>query len=245
MSTNGSSLGMPTRSVHPTRAGRGMVSHRLVALLNLLLTLTPPLSTTIPVRAGDQRFGVNVGNWGPVTNDDYDWAQAMGVGVVRVALTWPYIEWRKGKYDWSSVDVEVRRAREHGMRPVAVYMGSARYASARANPPDLSICPPRPRLLQKFMKKVAQRYRGQVDVFEIWNEPDHPDFWVGPPDPAEYAEVLAAAYKGVKAVLFFLERDGGLSPDYPEQFWKYFGLLYEDGGWKPAAHAFRKAVLGG
>jgi hypothetical protein len=38
-----------------------------------------------------------------------------------------------------------------------------------------------------------------VETYEIWNEPDNPDFWVPHPDPARYARMYAAARSAIRA----------------------------------------------
>ena len=45
----------------------------------------------------------------------------------------------------------------------------------------------------------AQRLPG-VDAWELWNEQDGAEFWLGGPDPAAYAALLKATYPAIKAV---------------------------------------------
>jgi hypothetical protein len=47
--------------------------------------------------------------------------------------------------------------------------------------------------------KLAAALKGRIAAYEIWNEPDGPDFWAGGPQPAAYAALLKAAYPAVKA----------------------------------------------
>jgi hypothetical protein len=47
--------------------------------------------------------------------------------------------------------------------------------------------------------QLAARYQGRVDAWEVWNEPNHPLFWPGRPDPVAYARLLTLAYPAVKA----------------------------------------------
>jgi hypothetical protein len=51
-----------------------------------------------------------------------------------------------------------------------------------------------------FTAFLAQRYRGAVDHWQIWNEPDTAAGWPPAPDPADYALLLAHAYDAIKAV---------------------------------------------
>ena len=71
----------------------------------------------------------------------------------------------------------------------------------------------------QFVYQTALRYRGRVDVWEVWNEPDLTLFWQG--TAAQYAQLLKVAYLAIKAanpeatVLF-----GGLAYWYDPNFYK-------------------------
>lgn len=45
----------------------------------------------------------------------------------------------------------------------------------------------------------AQLYAGRIDAYEVGNEPNLIEEWGKPPDPAAYAELLAIAYREIKA----------------------------------------------
>jgi hypothetical protein len=49
------------------------------------------------------------------------------------------------------------------------------------------------------VRRLVGRYRDRVKIWEIWNEPEQPSYWLGAPDPAGYARLLRAAYRGAKA----------------------------------------------
>lgn len=50
-----------------------------------------------------------------------------------------------------------------------------------------------------FMSRVANELAGDVNVWEIWNEPDGNVHWPGGPKPFEYTRMLKQAYAAVKA----------------------------------------------
>jgi hypothetical protein len=50
-----------------------------------------------------------------------------------------------------------------------------------------------------FMHFLADRYKGVVDVWELWNEPDDSIFWPSGPQPARYAAMLKKAYPAIKS----------------------------------------------
>jgi hypothetical protein len=52
-----------------------------------------------------------------------------------------------------------------------------------------------------FMTALAERYKGRVAAYEIWNEPNLDYEWgYLPPDPAVYADMLKTAYTAIKKV---------------------------------------------
>ena len=49
------------------------------------------------------------------------------------------------------------------------------------------------------MGELARRLPA-VDAWEIWNEEDGHEFWLGGPQPAAYTAMLKASYAAIKAV---------------------------------------------
>ena len=48
---------------------------------------------------------------------------------------------------------------------------------------------------------IAERYKGRVGAYQVWNEPNLSREWGGnPPDPAQYTEMLRQCYLAIKAV---------------------------------------------
>lgn len=48
-----------------------------------------------------------------------------------------------------------------------------------------------------FINSVVARYKNRVHVWEVWNEPDSPDYLM-PNNPTAYGEILTTAYKAIK-----------------------------------------------
>ena len=52
-----------------------------------------------------------------------------------------------------------------------------------------------------YVEAVAQRYRGRVSHYQIWNEPNiYPEWGNRPIDPAAYSQLLCRAYTALKAI---------------------------------------------
>lgn len=52
--------------------------------------------------------------------------------------------------------------------------------------------------LETYLYETVRYGHGTIQYVEVFNEPNLPYEWGGPPDPAAYARLLAAAYRGVK-----------------------------------------------
>lgn len=81
-----------------------------------------------------------------------------------------------------------------------------------------------------YVTDVVTRYKGRVQRFEMWNEPNLPEYWRPGPSPKEYAPLLKAGYDAAKAadpnstVVF-----AGLSRNhvgYLETFYREVDALY-------------------
>nr|MBA2712044.1 cellulase family glycosylhydrolase [Rubrobacteraceae bacterium] len=59
--------------------------------------------------------------------------------------------------------------------------------------------PQNPADYAEFMGFLANRFKGKVAAYEVWNEPNLKRFWSTGPDPVEYAAMLRAAYPVIKA----------------------------------------------
>ena len=52
----------------------------------------------------------------------------------------------------------------------------------------------------RYAAAAVQRYAGPRVRFEVWNEPNHPTYWGGAPDAAEYAALADGALSAIRAV---------------------------------------------
>ena len=113
---------------------------------------------------------------------------------IRLDFYWYSAEWTRGSFNWTYFDTLVQEANARGLSIVATMGWPARWAVtdgvAYYGVPDMAAW-------ENFVSRTAARYRGQVDIWEIWNEPDKPYYWRG--TPAKYAELLARAYTKIKA----------------------------------------------
>lgn len=105
------------------------------------------------------------------------------------------------EYRWEDVDKVVETAKNNGLKIVAVITYSPKWAHPNQECQPWEHClPDDPETFGKFSKEVAKRYKGDIQVYEIWNEPNIPIFSAPKSDPERYAECLKTAYKNIKEI---------------------------------------------
>ncbi len=152
--------------------------------------------------------GLNIWLFEQAPEKIIEWLNDLEVRWVRHQLPWNEIEPKQGEYDWERLDKVVETLHQANIRILLNPVHSPEWACGCAvgmptNPADLA----------DFMGKVAQRYKGKVAAYEIWNEANLAQEAGKPLNPGRYVELLKASYKTIKAadpaalVVF-----GGLSP---------------------------------
>jgi hypothetical protein len=134
-----------------------------------------------------------------VADRDLKLVQEAGFRWVKQELPWREIEGAaKGAWQWQTADRIMDQIDAHQLK-VIVRLGSQPAWAAGAALPAISP----PDNLQDFYDyvfAVANRYKGRVEAYQVWNEPNLAREWgERPPDPAEYVELLKVGYQAVKA----------------------------------------------
>jgi hypothetical protein len=143
--------------------------------------------------------------------------QSLGVKALRVELAWhtvapaansakrPNFEaTNPASYNWGYYDPLLAEAqRLHWQVLLTVTSPVPKWASAGHK--DL-VTRPDDRQFQEFMTAVGRHYGGEVSLYAIWNEPDHPAFLQPqfntkgtPESPRIYRGLFQAGYEGLKA----------------------------------------------
>ncbi|HEX4925038.1 MAG TPA: cellulase family glycosylhydrolase [Bdellovibrionales bacterium] len=114
----------------------------------------------------------------------------LGIKQFRFAFAWDGIETAPGKLDWGFWDHVVLEAKRHGITLIPYVCFTPAWAARNgenswAQPPkDLAA-------LGRFMAVIAARYRNEISVWELWNEPDNRHYWTG--TAAEFSELIKIA----------------------------------------------------
>ncbi len=133
----------------------------------------------------------------------FDAAREVGATWVRIGFIWALAEPSRGEYNFAEFDWIISAAMERNLSVLPVVMFTPRWASSHPDAEDYYLYPPsNMEYLREFGKAVASHYRGKVDHWELWNEPDMKEFLKdadGDGSTAhEYAEMLASFHRGVK-----------------------------------------------
>ncbi|MBN1312368.1 MAG: hypothetical protein JXB30_13200 [Anaerolineae bacterium] len=117
---------------------------------------------------------------------------------VKQMFSWRDIEgFAEGSFDWRNADRVVEQAEKYGLFLLARLDREpywAREDGAEENGPPADY-----QDFGNYCFAVAERYRGRIKAYQIWNEPNLTREWGGkPPNPAEYTRLLATCYEGIK-----------------------------------------------
>jgi hypothetical protein len=123
-----------------------------------------------------------------------DWAR-VGVDVVRIHARWGALAPGRDQrtkppgfdssdpgdplYDWTTLDNAVGLVRGAGMKVMLTITGPGPLWTSRAPSRHNRVYDPDPIEFSRFARAVARRYKGTVERYLIWNEPNQPG-WLQP-----------------------------------------------------------------
>jgi hypothetical protein len=184
---------------------------KLICALALALALATGVTSTasaargmdVAVQDDDVLFaGIN-----STANVGLKLAGQLHATYIRVNVLWDYVvgsraaratkKPKKLAYNWSGYDALVSNASAHGMKLQLVLTGPApAWASG-----DHKIGPVKPKAsyFKLFASAAAQHFKGRVDRYSIWNEPNYRG-WLSPTQsaPAVYRALYIAGYSAIK-----------------------------------------------
>jgi hypothetical protein len=173
-------------------------------------TPAPTGPTTItPLKGPHVGYGMNVWLFGQDKERVLNLVKDAGFGWVRQQVGWDGIEPVPGQYNWAELDQIVDITNRKQIQVIFSVVRSPRWAGINGT----TGLPANPANFGNLMQLMAQRYKGRVAAYEVWNEQNLGLETGGRVSVGPYVETLKAGYKAVKAadpkaiVLF-----GGLSP---------------------------------
>ncbi|HEX5503161.1 MAG TPA: cellulase family glycosylhydrolase [Thermomicrobiales bacterium] len=169
-----------------------------------------PQSTAFPMQGPHVGYGMNV--WLPTADMDrtLDLLTGAGFAWARQWISWESVEPNPGVYNWTDLDPITAAAARHHVKLLIVFLRSPAWADPNHGiPADAQ----GKQAYAAMLAAVAQRYKGKIAAYEIWNEQNLAGETGGKVNPGEYVELLKLAFPAVKAndpgafVLY-----GGLTP---------------------------------
>jgi hypothetical protein len=160
-----------------------------------------PVYNTTPVTMASPDYGMQVFLFWQeeIADRDLKLVEEAGFRWVKQEFAWREIEpVAKGEFDWSRTDRIMGQIDAHGLKVIVRLGAQPQWAGGgfpEIGPPDN---------LQDFAdyaRAVAERYKGRVDAYQIWNEPNLSREWGNrPPNAAEYTAMLKVTSEAIKAV---------------------------------------------
>ena len=184
------------RGTLATAAGAGWLSHaawgNVPTDLKVLGKVQPRPSAQIaasPLGIGFETLDRKMFNPEPV----YPFLAELGAKWARVQTGWSRCEPAKGKYDFRWLDGIVDRLRAMGIQPwFNLGYGNQLYTPEATNQFAVGWAPlwteEARQAWLRFVRALAEHFRDRVRHWEIWNEPNHKNFWK--PHKANAAEYV-------------------------------------------------------
>lgn len=158
----------------------------------------------------------------------YPHLEELGAKWARVQTGWSRCETQKGVYDFAWLDKIVDRLISIGVQPFfsvsfgnKLYMPDAPHESAVGCVP-LYYGEEVRAAWQKYVRALARHFKGRITFWEIWNEPNIPQFWrPKAPDGGDYAELVRLTSLPIRGEIADAQIVGGamscLNPSFLEK----------------------------
>lgn len=140
-------------------------------------------------------------------------AAEIGVKWTRLGASWPSIEKEKGIYNWEETDKAFDIALVNGITPFVTIGGGNKLYSKLTTYEDKQLAEiygykPEPPIADalamqaylNFVRAVVSRYKDKIKYWEIWNEPNHRNYWGTEPNGNDYGNLIIETAKVIKEV---------------------------------------------
>src|SRR4051812_27619729 len=193
-----------------TRREPTMTASKLVCVLTTTLAVAAGLSSNAYAARGME---IAVQDDAVLFSDLYSSPQVglalaskLHVTRIRVNVVWSYVVGRAARkkraprriaYNWSGYDLLQAQASARGMKLQLALTGPAP-AWATGNH-RVGPVRPKARYFRAFASAAAKHFRGRIDRYSIWNEPNHRS-WIAPirSQAKTYRALYLAGYKAIK-----------------------------------------------
>jgi polysaccharide biosynthesis protein PslG len=149
-----------------------------------------PAQGISPALLATQGLGVNIHFSDPLMAD-VRMIQGAGFKHVRMDFLWEKIETAPGVYNFAVYDGLIKALLQHGITPLVILGGNHRlYAKSPTDAGFQGITSAKDReAFTRFATAAVKHYAGLGLQYELWNEPNHPQFWKPKPDVHQYMQL--------------------------------------------------------
>lgn len=186
----------------------------LVLIAAAALLISVPCSTTDPLLGfmvtrppfPSLTYGIQAFLWWDhgFAGRDLDWVYRMVFSHVKQTFAWEDVEPARGVYDFTQSDRILDMIEGRGLHLVARLsdapewahpsVGGVRHVDYVDAPPDDFAD------FATYCRTLAERYRGRIAAYQVWNEPNLSREWGNrTPDAAGYVGLLAACSEAIRA----------------------------------------------
>ncbi|MBE2266805.1 MAG: hypothetical protein IAE80_01150 [Anaerolinea sp.] len=188
--------------------------HKLISaatwLIACLLILSAPLSSGDPFMRyavtdppfTSLTYGIQAFLWWDhgFAGRDMDWIQRMVFSHVKQTFAWEDIELAPGEYDFSRAESLLTALEAKNLRVVARLSDSPDWTHPGLSGDFVDAPPDDFALFGQFCGALAARFRGRIDAYQIWNEPNLSREWGNrTPDAAGYVALLRVCSAAIRA----------------------------------------------
>ena len=160
----------------------------IIGILNLSSTKAATFpKSTIPE-------GIGVVSW--YDTKDMNIMQNIGVKLVRTDLIWSMCETQKGVYDFSYFDSVYNNYVSRGISVMFILdYSNPLYETNKSIQTDAGRA-----AFTNFAAAAARHFSGKGIIWEIWNEPNNPEFWQPQPDVNQYMALVKVTVPAIRKV---------------------------------------------
>jgi hypothetical protein len=152
-------------------------------------------------------------------------------------VRWVDLEPRRNEFNFTHLDKYVATAQQKHVKVLLPLYASPQWASARptevsrTGTPGTAAEPADMEDWRNFVRTVATRYKGRIEAYEIWNEPNLTMYWTG--SVKQLVDLSREAFRIIKSVdpdalLVLPACTSGNGPQFLDDFLKQGGGQYGD-----------------
>ena len=207
---------LPSASPQPTFTPAPTTAVPTLALVEPVPTDIPPPTdiptptpapTPFPVEVMNYEIGIQVQeslDLNPVNQDNWyrSVAQDLDLHWVKQQVRWDSIEKAPGQFNWTVLDFVMTSARNFDINMMLSILSAPDWAREPEAILELHGPPADPQTFADFTAAILNRYPGQVQAIEVWNEQNIDREWTSAQglSAANYVALLRATHETVKAI---------------------------------------------